>query len=110
MTSTEGYYPLKEEEDERKWAEMTNANEHNKASSLERAKAAFEAAEAAKKAAEEAEGAAEGEAKKEDGKEVPAEGAKEGEAPKKEEEKKALVQKESDVDAWGIAAKFNVLV
>lgn len=117
MTSTEGYYPLKEDEEERKFAELTNANEHNASSALERAKAAAEAAAESAKLAADAGAAADGEAKKEDGKEVPAEGAKEGakEGEKKEEKKAALMQQStpeiSDGDdyAYSNAAKFNTL-
>ena len=80
MESTEGFYPLPEVEEERKWAELTNASEHNKHSQLEAAKRKFEEEEAARKAAE-AE-AAEGEAAAgaEDAAATPAEGEAPAEA------------------------------
>ena len=80
MTATEGYYPRIEDENERKFAEMTNASEHNKANALDRAKKAFEAAEEARKAAEAEAGAADGaaaagDAAPADGAAAPADGA-----------------------------------
>lgn len=119
ITSTEGYYPLKEEEEERKWGELTNANEHNASAALENAKKEWEAAQAAKLAAEGEEGAAEGEAKAEDAK--GAEGGGDAAAAPKEEAKdapKALSQKpvkleynDSDIgnESFSTAAKFNML-
>lgn len=107
MTATEGYYPMKEDEDERKWAELTNASEHNKANALDRAKVAFEAAEQARKAAEEAAGAAEGEAAAGDaaGTKAADGAAPAGEEGKKEEAKAALSQQ----TAFNDAATFNIL-
>jgi hypothetical protein len=75
ITATEGYYPRSEDEEERKFAVLTNASEHNKAKSLDRAIKAHEEAEAAKKAAEEEAGGAEGEAAAGDAAGAPADGA-----------------------------------
>ena len=75
MTSTEGYYPLKEVEEERKFAKLTNADEHSAKFALERAKKKAEEEAAAAAAAAAEAGAAEGEAAAADGAEVPADGA-----------------------------------
>jgi hypothetical protein len=98
MTATEGYYPRKEEEDERKWAELTNASEHNSANSLERAKAAFLAAEEAKAAAAGEEGKAEGDA-------AAADGAAVADAPAADAPAAALTQK----SVFDATANYNIL-
>ena len=101
MTATEGYYPRKEEEDERKWAELTNASEHNAANALERAKAAALAAEEAKAAADGEEAKAEGDAAAADGAPV----ADAPAAPAAGEPKAALTQK----SVFDATANFNIL-
>ena len=75
MTSTEGYYPSKEDEEERKFGKLTNSEEHGKAHALKVAKEKEAEKAAAAAAAESEAGAAEGEAAAADGAEVPADGA-----------------------------------
>jgi len=107
MTSTEGYYPMKEDEEERKWGKLTNAEEHGKAASLRKAKAKAEEEAKAAAAAKEEAAAAEGEAAAADGAEVPAEGAAEGApAEKPADAPAALMQKNQS--PWENAAAFAI--